>query len=110
MNENRFDIIKELGKGSYGTVLLAFDQNLQKNVALKVMMKASISNDMQLVRLKREINLLRLIDHPNVVKLYEVIVNFIIFNIIRKLKARLFRSWSMLTVMSFICLWLKERD
>ena len=72
---NRFNLIRELGEGSYGTVVLAEDIMNEDLVALKVIQKSSILKMAHINRLRREINLLRLLKHPNVVRLFEVIVS-----------------------------------
>jgi len=73
---NRFNLIRELGEGSYGTVALAEDMVNENLVALKVIQKSSILKMAHINRLRREINLLRLLKHPNVVRLFEVIETF----------------------------------
>jgi serine/threonine protein kinase len=71
---NRFILIRELGEGSYGMVVLAQDVKTNKKVALKIIQKLSILKMSHINRLRREINLLRLLKHPNIVQLYEVVV------------------------------------
>ncbi len=71
---NRFNLIRELGAGAYGMVVLAQDVKLGNNVALKIIQKSSILKMSHIDRLRREINLLRLLKHPNIVRLYDVVV------------------------------------
>jgi serine/threonine protein kinase len=73
---NLFNLIRELGEG-YGTVVLAEDIMNEDLVALKVIQKSSILKMAHINRLRREINLLRLLKHPNVVRLFEVIVSIL---------------------------------
>lgn len=62
---------KVLGHGSFGTVKLAYlIQNPMKKVAVKIIDLKSIKNKEYL--LLREIDLLRELDHPNIIKFYEV--------------------------------------
>jgi serine/threonine protein kinase len=70
---NRFKILKELGQGGYGLAVLAQDEQTNTQVALKIIHKHSIKKISHINRLRREINILRLLDHPHIVKLYEVI-------------------------------------
>ncbi|KAK1933014.1 protein kinase domain containing protein [Babesia divergens] len=58
-----------LGKGSYGQVLKACHRETGEVKAVKVIRKASIENAM---RMKREIAIMKTLDHPNIVKLLEV--------------------------------------
>lgn len=74
---NRFNLIRELGEGSFGMVILAHDIVTDNKVALKIIQKSSILKMSHINRLRREINLLRLLKHPNIVRLYEVIVSYI---------------------------------
>jgi len=63
-------IIKKIGSGSFATVYLAQkDQNLY---ALKVINKTDITAVYE-QKLNNEIKILKKIDHPNIVKLYDVI-------------------------------------
>jgi carbon catabolite-derepressing protein kinase len=73
---NRFILIRELGEGSYGMVVLAQDVKTNNKVALKIIQKSSILKMSHIHRLRREINLLRLLKHPNIVRLYDVVVRF----------------------------------
>jgi len=62
--------LRNLGSGSYGTVYLA-KNNLKENlVAIKVIEKvpSNIIDDMEI---KNEINILKSLSHPNIVKIYE---------------------------------------
>lgn len=68
----RYRIEKTIGKGSYGKVKLAYDQQEERYVALKFIARSSIKKSAHWTRIKREMNLLRVLDHPNVIRLYEV--------------------------------------
>ncbi|CDR96999.1 protein kinase domain containing protein, putative [Babesia bigemina] len=58
-----------LGKGSYGQVLKACHKETGEVRAVKVIRKAHIENAM---RMKREITIMKTLDHPNIVKLLEI--------------------------------------
>lgn len=64
-----YNFIQELGRGSYGHVIRV--QNIQTGhiYACKKMNKRQITNK---ARLKTEIDLLRAVDHPNIIKLYDI--------------------------------------
>ncbi|OXB71618.1 UNVERIFIED_CONTAM: hypothetical protein H355_011963 [Colinus virginianus] len=58
-----------LGKGSYGSVVKAKDIKTNMMRAVKVVYKPRIEN---VTRLKREILIMKRLDHPNIIKLLEV--------------------------------------
>ena len=68
---NRYKVTKQLGDGTYGSVLKAVNRQSGEIVAVKKMKKKFYSWDecMQL----REIKSLKRLNHPNIVKLKEVI-------------------------------------
>ena len=68
---DRFQVIKSLGEGSYGKVKLALDSRFNRQVALKIIPK---TKNTKLSRVKREIRIMRLLNHPHIVKLYDVFV------------------------------------
>jgi serine/threonine protein kinase len=74
---NGYVVLKQLGKGSFGTVFLCMHSNTQKPYAMKVMekevlkkIKSGKSNGLELVN--EEIKLHAQLKHPNVVKLFDV--------------------------------------
>ena len=62
--------LRNLGSGSYGTVYLAKNALKDNLVAIKVIEKipSNIIDDMEI---KNEINILKSLSHPNIVKIYE---------------------------------------
>ncbi|XP_017271750.1 calcium/calmodulin-dependent protein kinase kinase 1b isoform X2 [Kryptolebias marmoratus] len=91
---NQYKLNKEIGKGSYGVVKLAYNEDSEQYYAMKVVSKKKLmkqcgflrrmppsgSNSdlfckvMQpLERIYREVAILKKLDHPNVVKLVEVL-------------------------------------
>ncbi|KAJ3120014.1 hypothetical protein HK098_004927, partial [Nowakowskiella sp. JEL0407] len=69
---DRYIVTKVLGEGSYGRVKLATDAFTGEKVALKVFQKATIKKMVHITRIKREVYIMRLLNHPNIVKLYDV--------------------------------------
>ena len=59
---------KALGQGSFGTVYLVKHLQLQRYYAMKVIKKKSKSNTEE-ESLMNEINILRKLDHPNILKI-----------------------------------------
>lgn len=68
---DRYGGIKVLGKGSFGEVVLCRDKITGQECAVKVISKASMKKGSSTTSLLREIELLKELDHPNIMKLYE---------------------------------------
>lgn len=72
--DDRYEILKEIGRGGMSIVYLAADDRLNKSVALKDIRKDNkINNDVLLECLKAEADLLTSLDHPNLPKIYDII-------------------------------------
>jgi serine/threonine protein kinase len=68
-----YEIGKNLGVGSFGKVKLGIHIPTGAKVAIKILNRAKIrSLDME-QKVRREIKILRLFDHPHIIRLYEVI-------------------------------------
>jgi len=59
---------KKLGEGSYGSVCKAKNKNTGLRRAVKTISKAQMKN---VERFKQEIAIMKMMDHPNIIKLYE---------------------------------------
>ena len=68
---NRYEIIGALGQGGMGTVFLARDRELEREVALKVLRAAASTPDTAL-RLRREARILAQLEHPGIVPVHDV--------------------------------------
>lgn len=68
---DRYGGIKVLGKGSFGEVVLCRDKITGQECAVKVISKSSMKKGSSTSSLLREIELLKVLDHPNIMKLYE---------------------------------------
>ncbi len=65
---------KKLGEGAYAVVHTALNKKTNDRLAMKIYDKEKIlSNASRKRSVTREINLLKKLDHPNIVKLYESI-------------------------------------
>ena len=69
---DRFDVVRILGKGGMGTVYLARDQRLGRQVALKVLNNEDLQNQDRRARFMREARAAASVRHPNVATIYEV--------------------------------------
>ena len=65
-----FEILRELGAGGMGTVYLARDERMKREVALKVMSRHQ-SSEKAGHRFEQEAWIAGRLDHPNIVKVYE---------------------------------------
>ncbi len=72
MNFGRYQVVKELGKGSMGVVYLARDPNLDLNVALKVLRTDREFPESFVARFLAEAKALGRLDHPHIVRVYNV--------------------------------------
>jgi serine/threonine protein kinase len=67
-----FNIVEQIGKGGMGTVYLATQRSLGREVALKVLDGAGLAMDGARVRMRREAELTALLEHPGIVPVYAV--------------------------------------
>uniref|UniRef100_A0A4W4FII4 non-specific serine/threonine protein kinase n=1 Tax=Electrophorus electricus TaxID=8005 RepID=A0A4W4FII4_ELEEL len=66
-----YEIICTLGKGNFAVVKLARHKITKTQVAIKIIDKTRLgAADMN--RLNREVQILKLLDHPYIIKLYQV--------------------------------------
>src|ERR1051326_3345044 len=68
----RFETVRILGKGGMGTVYLARDKTLGRQVALKVLNAEDVASGERRSRFLREAGEAAAIRHPNVATIYEV--------------------------------------
>ena len=64
---------KQLGRGTFGDVRIATHLISGEHVAMKILEKDNIKCESDFKRVVREIQVLKLLNHPNIVKLLEVI-------------------------------------
>lgn len=58
------------GQGSYAVVKLAIDKLTNKQYAVKIYEKFKLVDPHKMNNVKREISILKGIDHPNIIKLF----------------------------------------
>jgi mitogen-activated protein kinase 1/3 len=71
--EADYELLDFLGKGSYGYVMKARNRCTNTNFAIKKF-KNLYKDIMDTKRVLREVSILNQVDHPNVVKLYDIII------------------------------------
>ena len=67
----RYTVTRTLGKGGMGTVLVAFDQALDRQVAIKVLSCPSEESSDLLQRFEREAQIIAQLQHPHIVQIYD---------------------------------------
>lgn len=71
---NQYRLVSRLGAGASSKVFLGVDQNTGEKYAIKrIRLKELSRSGTGLQQLEREIRLMRQFDHPNILKLYEVL-------------------------------------
>src|SRR5262245_31155762 len=68
----RYHIVRFIARGGIGAVYEAHDQELDQRVALKELLGEAAASEAAIRRFKREIQLARLVTHPNVCRIFEL--------------------------------------
>ena len=68
----RYVIIRQLGEGGMGIVYLAYDPDLDRKVAIKLVRGSSGETSLVRARVQQEAQSLAQLSHPNIVQVYEV--------------------------------------
>ena len=68
----RFVLLRTLGKGGMGSVFAAYDEQLDRKVALKLLHQVESTADGKRQRVLREAQAMARVSHPNVVHVYDV--------------------------------------
>ena len=69
--KNRFEIRRKLGQGTYGKVQLGINKETGQEVAIKTIKKSKIETEADLIRIRREIQIMSSVQHPNIIHIYE---------------------------------------
>src|SRR5271166_4556731 len=68
----RYTVLRRLGKGGFGEVFLAFDDELDRPVAIKVPRPDRVSQPEDIEAYLNEARILASLDHPHIVPVYDV--------------------------------------
>ena len=72
--KDTYNLTENIGKGTFGKVKLAYSmKNPKIKYACKILEKSNITEEEDLKRCVREMSILLQMDHPNVIKTYEII-------------------------------------
>ncbi|KAG9098013.1 hypothetical protein FRC06_006918 [Ceratobasidium sp. 370] len=66
-------LLQTLGEGEFGKVKLGLHATWGEEVAVKLIRRGNVENALRMSKVEREIEVLRTINHPNIVRLYDVI-------------------------------------
>ena len=83
--EKEYKRIKFLGEGSYASVYQVQNRFTGSICAMKVIKKKFASSSTEEKEIRNEINILRMMDHPNILKLFEFYSNQKEFSIVTEL-------------------------
>ena len=67
-----YRIEETIGEGTFGKVKLGIHIPTEEQVAIKILEKDRIQDKEDLARISREINILKKLNHPNIIKIYDV--------------------------------------
>ena len=76
-----FKLGKTIGKGTFGKVKLGNHNLTSEKVAVKILEKEKIQGVSDVERVAREIHILKLIRHPHIIQLYEVLLTLRLFSL-----------------------------
>jgi serine/threonine protein kinase len=65
-----YEIVSTIGAGGMGEVYRARDANLNRDVAIKVLLPAVIADPDRIARFRREAQVLASLNHPNIANIY----------------------------------------
>ena len=68
----RYEIRSLLGAGGMAEVYLAWDTQLDRSVAIKILPAAAIASDEQMRRFVQEAKAVSALNHPNILTIYEI--------------------------------------
>src|SRR5690349_749375 len=67
----RYRILEEVGAGGMGVVYRAHDQQLERDVAIKVLPAGTLSDDAARLRFRKEALALAKVNHPNIATVHD---------------------------------------
>ncbi len=69
---SEYEMKKTIGKGTFSIVKLGIKKSTKEKVAIKILEKSKIINKDDLIRIKREISILKNFNHKNIIKIYDI--------------------------------------
>jgi serine/threonine-protein kinase len=72
VREARYEFLDELGRGGMGQVMLAHDQILNRDIALKTLLPDSSGDAHTRARLLQEAQITGILEHPSIIPIYDL--------------------------------------
>ncbi|RZC53809.1 hypothetical protein C5167_012652 [Papaver somniferum] len=69
----KYELGRTIGEGTFAKVKFAKNTETGENVAIKVLSKTTILKHKMVDQIKREISIMKIVRHPNIVRLHEVL-------------------------------------
>lgn len=71
----KYEVGRTIGEGTFAKVKFARNTETGDSVAIKVMAKSTILQHRMVEQIKREISIMKIVRHPNIVRLHEVLAS-----------------------------------
>lgn len=71
----KYDVVRTIGQGTFAKVKSAVNTETGEIVAMKVLAKNTILEHRMVHQIKREISIMKIVRHPNIVRLHEVLAS-----------------------------------
>ncbi|KAK7292055.1 hypothetical protein RIF29_07707 [Crotalaria pallida] len=71
----KYEVGRTIGEGTFAKVKFAKNTDTGESVAIKVMAKSTILKHKMVDQIKREISIMKIVRHPNIVRLHEVLAS-----------------------------------
>ncbi|XP_057750784.1 CBL-interacting serine/threonine-protein kinase 24-like isoform X1 [Arachis stenosperma] len=71
----KYEVGRTIGEGTFAKVKFAKNTDTGDSVAIKVMAKSTILKHRMVEQIKREISIMKIVRHPNIVRLHEVLAS-----------------------------------
>ncbi|KAK7264919.1 hypothetical protein RJT34_32532 [Clitoria ternatea] len=74
-NIGKYEVGRTIGEGTFAKVKFARNSETGESVAIKIMAKSTILKHRMVEQIKREISIMKIVRHPNIVRLHEVLAS-----------------------------------
>ncbi|KAK1311928.1 CBL-interacting protein kinase 24 [Acorus calamus] len=71
----KYEVGRTIGEGTFAKVKFAQNMDTGESVAMKILAKSSILKHKMVNQIKREISIMKIVRHPNIVRLHEVLAS-----------------------------------
>ncbi|GKV06303.1 hypothetical protein SLEP1_g18204 [Rubroshorea leprosula] len=71
----KYELGRTIGEGTFAKVKYARNMETGESVAVKILAKSTILKHRMVDQIKREISIMKIVRHPNIVRLHEVLAS-----------------------------------